>query len=232
MRVAATITAIRQATPTVKTLSLAVGDATFAFLPGQWVDFYVNICGHERVAGYSITSSPLHPASFDLAVKRNGGNPVTRHIHESAKEGNEVEIEVGGSFVYRPAAARSLMLIAGGIGINPIMSILSYIDQAEPEVAATLFYSVRTPSELLFGNELRQMAKRRENIRAYFTVTRPFGEPWPDRVGRIDASVLKHSELDLNASYYLCGPPSMVKTLRTALINLGVDRARLHHEPW
>jgi ferredoxin-NADP reductase len=232
MRVAATITAIQQATPTVRTLSLAVADPAFTFLPGQWVDFYVNIGEREQVTGYSITSSPLQRGSIDLAVKREGRNPVTQYIHTAAAVGDRVEIEVGGDFAYRGDAGPSLVLIAGGIGINPIMSILRYVDEAAPEVAATVLYSVRTPCELLFGDEIRRMANRRENIRAFFTATRTTGKPWHGRTGRIDASMLQSIDLDPSASYYLCGPPSMVKTVRLLLTQIGVDRTRINYEAW
>ena len=85
---------ITQATPTIRTLRIEPkGD--FAFKAGQWVDFYADIAGVRRVAGYSMTSSPLVLGYFDLAVKRIGENPVTKYIHSEAKEGEVVHVDGG-----------------------------------------------------------------------------------------------------------------------------------------
>ena len=228
----ATITSIEPATPTVKTLSLRITDPNFGFLAGQWVDFLVAIDGRQEVAGYSITSSPLQRGCVELAVKNEGGNPVTRYVHERAKVGDRVTIAVGGNVWYRRELSDSLVLIAGGIGINPIMSILRYLDDAAPQVRATLLYSVRTPAELLYGEDIRQIAQHRRNLRAHFTVTRSQGHSWQGDSGRIDDVMLNRLRLEREALYYLCGPPAMVADVRAYLGELGIDAARIRFESW
>ncbi len=232
MKIAAQILAIQQATPTIKTLTLKLEDPAFTFMPGQWVDCYVEIDGRQEVAGYSLTSSPLTRGTIDLAVKREGDNRVTRYVHEKAGVGDRLEVELDGDFYYERDMADSLVLIAGGIGINPIMSIMRYMDKEASDVRATLLYGVRTPSELLFGDQLVEIASRNDGVRCIFTVTRPSDEPWDGRVGRIDGRMLREEGIDLEALFYLCGPPPMMRDMLALLDELGVPKPRIKYEWW
>lgn len=233
MRIPVTIASIVQETPTVKSFRLDLGAHEFSFLPGQWVDCYVEIDGTPQVAGYSMTSSPLTKGSIDLAVKLVGQNPVTYFLHRRAKVGDQFFVEEGqGDFYYRRNMGISLVLMGGGIGLTPLMSIIRYVDQAEPKVSITLFYSARIPSELLFREQLEEIAVRNERIQCRFTVTRPSTEPWSGRTDRIDSSMLAEAEIDLGALFYLSGPPALVKDMALLLGRLSVPASRINHEAW
>ena len=215
MKIPATIAAIEQVSPSTKSFQLDLSGQDFGFLPGQWVDCYAVIDGRLEVAGYSMTSSPMTKESIDLAVKLVGDNPVTHYLHTRARVGDD-----------------SLVLIAGGIGITPLMSITHYIDEAQPDVRVALVYCARTPSELLFRDKLAAIGDRNKNIRCLFTVTRPADEAWSGRVGRIDAGMLSEARLDLEALFYICGPPPMIVDMIALLNGLGVDRSRIKYEDW
>ena len=233
MKVTARLASIRQETPTVKSFRLELEDAGFRFLPGQWVDLYVEIAGRLEVAGYSITSSPLARGTIELAVKLVGGNPVTHYMHDEAKVGDLVLMEGGqGDFYYQREMADSLVLIAGGIGITPVMSIGRYVDEDAPDVTATLLYSAGAPTELLFRDRLEAISGRNKRIRCLFTVTRPGAEHWEGRVGRIDRQMLASAGLDPAALYYVCGPPTMVEDMLALLWLLGVPSSRVKFERW
>ena len=233
MRIPATIASIGQETPTVKSFRLDLGTHEFSFLPGQWVDCYVEIDGTPQVAGYSMTSSSLTKGTIDLAVKLVGQNPVTHFLHRRARVGDRLCVEEGqGDFYYRRNMGDSLVLMGGGIGLTPLMSMIRYVDQAEPKVSATLLYSARTPSELLFRQQLEEIAARNVRIRCRFTVTRPSTEPWSGRTGRIDAAMLAEAEIDLGALFYLSGPPAMVEDMAHLLEERGVPASRIKHETW
>jgi len=232
MQIPARIIAIRQETPTTKSLRLDLGGKEFRFLPGQWMDCYAEIDGEVGIAGYSMTSSPTTTDTIDLAVKLVGENPVTHYIHDRARVGDMLHIEVGGDFYYKRDMGDSLTLIAGGIGITPLMSIVRYVNDATPEVHLTLVYSAKAPSELLFHDDLNEIASKNENIRCLFTVTQPTGEPWDGRVGRIDADMLEKADIDLNALFFICGPPSMVADTVLMVEGLGVPASRIKYESW
>ena len=125
MRLPAKVVAIHQETPTIKSFRLDLHGRELAFMAGQWVDFFVTLDGAEAVGGYSITSSPAEQTAISLAVKRDGSDhPVTNWLHEDAQVGDEVEISLGGDFFYEPDETESVVLIAGGIGLTPLMSIV------------------------------------------------------------------------------------------------------------
>src|SRR5579885_2943983 len=154
-----TIAAIRQGTPTVKVFTLATGGERLEFFAGQWVDCYAEIDGELAVAGYSLTSSPTTRATVEIAVKRNPDQPVTRFLHERARVGDRLLLEGGqGDCYFTAGMAASLVLIAGGIGITPLISIARYVRDAAPEVRVTLIHSARSPDEHLFRSELERMA--------------------------------------------------------------------------
>ena len=174
MRLPATITRIRRETPTVKSFRLDLGGREIGFQAGQWVDFFVTLEGAEAVGGYSITSSPAVQTSIGLAIRRDaGGHPATSWLHEEARVGDEVEVSLGGDFIYEPDEAESAVLIGGGIGLTPLMSIVRAVDELADVTRLHLVYSASSPNELLFRDEIEAITARNSRIRRTFTITRP-----------------------------------------------------------
>ena len=227
----AVIRNITQATPTIKTLYIEpLGE--FSFKAGQWIDFYADIAGERKVAGYSMTSSPLTQNHFDLAVKRMGENPVTRYIHTEAKEGDIVHVDGGnGQIFYEAGEARNVVLLADGIGISPHMSIFRYIAGGDPTASATLVYSANSPSELLFRDEIEETTRRDPRMRALLTVTDE-ARGWGGRVGRINADLIREAGVDPEALYYICGPTEMIHEQVNILRGLGIRRKQMRYELW
>lgn len=233
MKTVATIASIRQETPTVKSFVLELGNAGFSFLPGQWVDFSIDTGRSIEVGGFSITSSPLQKGSIELAIKKVPSGAPSVYMHEQAKVGDSFVIEGGsGDFYYQKTMGTTLLLVAGGIGITPLMSMLRYVDQAHPDVQATLLYSAKTPSELLFLEKLREMAARNPRIHCVFTVTQPLQEPWDGPIGRIDRAMLAEHLPGKEGILYLCGPLPMVDDMEDLLAGLGVKPSRIKAERW
>ncbi len=229
--ISAVIKQIKQATPTVKTLRVEP-QGEFHFKAGQWVDFYAVVSGERRVAGYSMTSSPLQGGYFDLAVKAGGENPVTKHIHEDAREDELVHIDGGnGQIFYEAGDAENVVLLAGGIGITPHMSIFRYIAEGDPKARATLLYSASSSAELLFRDEIEEITRSESRMKSILTVTDD-AEDWSGRVGKIDAEMIKDAGVDHEALYYICGPPAMIHGFVETLGELGVRRKQMRYEFW
>jgi glycine betaine catabolism B len=226
----AVIKKITQATPTIKTLRVEP-KGEFTFKAGQWIDFFADIAGERKVAGYSMTSSPFTRGYFDLAVKNVGENPVTRHIHTEAQEGEIVYVDGGnGEIFYESGSAKNVILLAGGIGISPHMSIFRYIAEGDT-ASATLVYSASNPSELIFREEIEAITQSNPRMKALLTVTDdPRG--WKGRVGKIDAALIKEARVDPEALYYICGPPAMIHELVDTLRTLGIRRKQMRYELW
>jgi ferredoxin-NADP reductase len=226
----AVIKKITQTTPTIKELRIEPqGD--FTFKAGQWIDFFAKVAGERKVAGYSMTSSPTSRGYFDLAIKKVGENVVTRHIHSDAREGEVVHVDGGnGDIYYEVGMAKNVILIAGGIGIAPHMSIFRYIADADT-ATATLVYSATSPEELIFRDEIEATARQNKRMKALLTVTDE-AKGWGGHVGKIDAPLIREAGVDHEALYYICGPPAMIHELVDTLRTLGIRRKQMRYELW
>jgi len=229
-----TVIAIRQETPTVKVFILDLRGQSLDFKPGQYVDVLFGPPEHHYAGGgYSITSSPNLKGTVHLAVKQVDDKGDSAALHARAKVGDPALVMgPGGDFYYVPGSAKSLVLIAGGIGITPLMSVINYVIESEPQVTIDLLYSAKTPDELAFHRELEALAKRHPPFRPLFTITQPQGKSWPGRTGRIDSSLLAPYAAKSGADFYLCGPPGMPEALAGILEDLGVDSDRINSESW
>lgn len=233
MKIPVRIMSIIQETPTLKSYILDLEGQEFSFRPGQWVDCYVDADGERGVAGYTLTSSPTTEGTVELTVKRSEEREVTRFMHEEAEEGDVIYVDGGqGEFYYLREMGDSLTLIAGGIGITPLMSMLRYVDEGTSNIRAKLFYSVKAPSEIIFRGQLEEIAERNEWIDCVFTVTQPRGEPWEGYTGRIDGGLLLGERVDLRGIFFICGPKPMGQDMKEILQNLGVPEERIRFEQW
>ena len=233
MKIPVRIRSIRQETPTVKSYTLDLEGQKFSFRPGQWVDCYVDAEGERGVAGYTLTSSPTTEGTIELTVKRSEEREVTRFMHEEAETGDVIYVDGGqGDFYYLREMGDSLTLIAGGIGITPLMSMLRYVDEGTSDVRAKLFYSVKAPSEIIFRGQLGEVAERNEWIDCVFTVTQPGKEPWEGHTGRIDSGLLMEEGADLGGIFFICGPKPMGQDMKELLQGFGVAEERIRYEQW
>ena len=231
-RFAAQIAAITPATPSIHVLRLLIPDASFRFLPGQWVDLSIEIEGATHTSGYSITSSPIHQGEIELAIKASARHPVARWVHERAIVGDRVQVSQGqGPFVYLPEMSDNVVLIGGGVGITPMLSIFRHIRDAALSTQTHLVYSVSDSREILFRDELDAAARSHENLHLSITVTQP--DPnWRGLTGRIDPVKLHALDVPDDTLYYLCGPKGMVEDMSTLLHDLGVPMSRIIFEKW
>jgi len=228
----ARITAITPATPSIHTLRLAIADSGFRFLPGQWVDLSIEIDGTTHTSGYSITTSPIHQGEIELAIKASARHPVARWIHERARVGDQVRVSQGqGPFVYLPEMSDNVVLIGGGVGVTPLLSIFRHVRDAALPTCVHLVYSVSDSREILFRDELEAAARTHENMHVNFTVTQP--DPnWHGLTGRIDPVKLHALDVPDDTLYYLCGPKGMVEDMSALLHDLGVPMNRIIFEKW
>jgi ferredoxin-NADP reductase len=228
----AQITAITPATPSIRVLHLAIPDPAFRFLPGQWVDLSIEVDGATHTAGYSITTSPIHQGEIELAVKASVRHPVARWVHECAAVGDRVRVSQGqGPFVYLPEMSDNVVLIGGGVGVTPLLSIFRHVRDAQLSTRVNLVYSVSDSNEILFRDELEAAARSHDNLHVSLTVTQPDAN-WHGLTGRIDPVKLHALDVPDDTLYYLCGPKGMVEDMSTLLHNLGVPMNRIIFEKW
>lgn len=228
----ARIAAIIPATPSILVLRLAIPDPAFRFLPGQWVDLSTEVRSVTHTAGYSVTTSPVHQGEIELAIKASARHPVARWVHAHARAGDAVRVSQGqGPFVYLPEMSDNVVLIGGGVGITPLLSIFRHVRDARLPTRVHLLYSVSDSREILFRDELEAAARAHENLHVSITVTQPDAS-WNGLTGRIDPLKLHSLGVPDDTLYYLCGPQGMVEDMSTLLHDLGVPMSRIIFEKW
>eukprot|EP00127_Corallochytrium_limacisporum_P001719 Clim_evm56s77 gene=Clim_evmTU56s77 len=241
---------ISQPTPTVKVLKMYTTDLRFSFKPGQWVDFYIPYYDEDVVAGFSMCSTPRllqTRGMFDLAIKRSRHRPAT-WVHEQCTPGAEVFVRSGGTFYVDNYASADLLLLAGGVGINPIVSIFKHSIElgSDGPKRMALIYSASSLEEMLFYQEIVSVLEKVNarnippiEVHLDLRVTRDAAAkdlraPHISQ-GRINGAVLREalSRHDISAcQVYLCGPPAMAEHLHKLLNEESVTDKQIHYEKW
>jgi len=131
-----------------------------------------------------------------------------------------------------PAECSRLVLIAGGVGISPLRSMLLRSLREGALYGLQLFYGFRTPKDFLFREELEKFAKE-QGLDLIVSVSEEPQEPWSGKQGFITDHLGDHmGEPNPGVQSFICGPPLMVKSSREKLFALGFDRRQVHVEAW
>jgi glycine betaine catabolism B len=200
----------------------------FEFVAGQFLPIRVSVAGREHVRCYSLSSSPDARDYLEISVKRQG--LVSTALHATVQPGARVFVKPpAGGFTY-PSCDRPLLLIAGGIGITPLISMLRHGVRAEPDRPITLLYSAPTIAALAFREEIKTLVRSGPRANAIFAVTRGDAAPgiFP---GRIDDSLITAAVPDVrDAVAMMCGPQPMIDGMRGTLSGLGLPPDRIRFE--
>ena len=225
-----TIKRIKQATPTIRVLTLDLRGKEFLYKSGQWIDCYAVIDGERKIVGYSLTSSPATIGSIEIAVKESD-NPVTEYVHSVARVGDTIYIEGGqGDVFYEDGMGCKVVLIGAGIGVAPLMGILRYID-GSTNASVTLIQSASTVEEMVYYSEASERAERNSRVSYHPTVTQ--GEPIEAfGRGRVSMEKLLELNVDTDSLFFLSGPGGMIPEMEGVLRSMGVTEDRIRYEVW
>ena len=200
----------------------------FSYTPGQFMFLTINPESEALVKHFTISSSPSE--DFLEITKK-----LTGHTYSDALLGLEIGDQVAiegprGDFTY-VGEPEKVLFLTGGIGITPIRSIVRYCIDLGVMADMVLLYSCRDESNILFKDELDDMASIHDNLRVFYTVTRPT-ENWLDLKGRINAAMIRELVPDFaSRDLYICGPLNMVDSLNEILENeLDLSSAQIHKE--
>ena len=215
-------------TPSVKTFRLLPssndGLMPFTFVPGQFMNVAFSIGGERMNRSYSISSSPTRRDYVELSVRREPRGAVSRHIDDLLKVGDE--IEAGGPvgrFTFNGTEADSVVLIAGGVGITPMMSIARYLTEQSWAGDIFFIYACRTPTDFIFAQEIAELQRANPKLHVVVAMSNPEGTDWKGPRGRITKELLTQAVPELvSRRIHLCGPPSMMDAVKALLTELGV----------
>lgn len=216
-------------TPDIRTIRLRRPDG-FAFEAGQFIPIRMRVDGKDYVRCYSISSSPQSAGFLEVSVKRQG--LVSNALHATARPGSVLSIKApNGAFKYPAGDDRPIVLLAAGVGITPLMSMLRHAAHTEPSRPVTLIYGSQDAANLAFRDELTSIVRRHPQTKVVYALTRePVSSPafYP---GRIDAALLRATVPDLVHSIaFICGPNAMIESMKALLTDVGVPRAQIRHE--
>ncbi len=230
----AAVTAVKPETSKVKTFTLALPDWQ-PHKPGQHYDVRLTASdGYQAQRSYSIASEPGRAGEIDLTVERLEDGEVSAYLHDVVVIGDQIEVRgpIGGYFVWDESLGGPLLLVAGGSGIVPLMSIIRHRAAVGSTVPARLLYSSRTPEDVIYFDELMQLRAQSDGLEIFHTFTRQQPPGWTGYARRIDASML--SEViqpwgqDLRA--YICGPTLLVESAANGLVQASVPAANIRTE--
>jgi ferredoxin-NADP reductase len=217
----AEVISIKEETPSVKSFRLRL-PMWMAHLPGQHYDVRLTAAdGYRAQRSYSVASSPLDEGEIELTIDRLADGEVSPYFHDVVVDGDRVEVRgpFASYFVWRGESP--VVLIGGGSGVVPLMSIYRHRRRVMPELPMRLIYSVRTAADVIYADELGDDA--------VLTFTRESPAGWTGHSGRIDASLLADAPLD-SGTAFICGSNGFVEAATGLLLASGVDSRRIRTE--
>ncbi|MDQ0380621.1 ferredoxin reductase [Amycolatopsis thermophila] len=224
------LAAVRDETPSARTLALDVPGWP-GHLAGQHVDLRLTAAdGYRTTRTYSL-AAPAEGERVEVTVQRVPDGEVSPYLTEVFTVGDPIELRgpVGGWFVWRPTAPDPVMLVAGGAGIVPLMAMIRARRRAGSRAPFKLLYSVRTPEDVYYADELRRPEPGLD-VTIRYTRKGPDGRPGePHRIGVADVNTAGWPA-EFSPQCFVCGPTGFVETVADILVALGHDARRVKTE--
>jgi ferredoxin-NADP reductase len=221
----ATVVSIREETPRVKTIRLAVSNWP-GHLPGQHADVRLTAeDGYRAERSYSIASPPEVPG-VELTVERLEDGEVSPFLTRQLQPGDTIQLRgpIGGSFVWSAFERHApLLLVGGGSGVVPLMCMLRHRRLSGSAVPAGLLYSSRTREDVIYHEELTDIARSDPAFTLRVTLTRDYAPGWSGATGRIDLPAVQALLGDLGgaADSFVCGRDEFVEVTSALLVQAG-----------
>ena len=220
-------------TPQVKTLVLDAPDWP-GHLAGQHVDIRLTAeDGYQAQRSYSIASAP-DEGRLALTVERLPDGEVSPYLTDVLVAGDKLELRgpIGGYFVWNAGHGGPVLLLGGGSGVVPLMAMIRHRRAAGGAAPMRLLYSAKRADDLIYREELEELAARGDGFEAFFTLTREQPDGWHGFGRRVDRELL--AEVGWPAAddpvAYVCGPTGFVETVASELVESGLPPHRIKTE--
>lgn len=210
------------------------------FLPGQYISIKLEIEGEEftHIRQYSLSDAP-GKNYYRISVKREAGtaNPdgmVSNFLHDSVTEGEILQVSApAGDFVLDTEKNTPVVLLSGGVGLTPMLSMLKTVVEVQPDRKVTFIHAAANGKVHALREEVESLTSP-ENVNSFFFYDSPTEE---DRMnhnfdveGYVTEEWLANNLLTEEAEFYFCGPVPFMRAINTSLKNLGVNAERIHFE--
>lgn len=233
--VRARVVEVRRETGEASTVVMRANGAWRGFAPGQHVQFGVEVDGTRRIRVFSVSSSQVRQRgkdrrTFSVSVKAHPDGYVSQFLHKELQPGTIVYLsQAEGEFVLPREVPDTLLLVSGGSGITPVMSMLRTLRDSGHRGQVTFLHYARSRADEMFTAELDELADVPN-----FTVVRVYTrapEPGAELAGRFTPDHLKHLGVDASDTLtYVCGPAGLIATVRDTYDELGAaNQLRLEY---
>ncbi len=226
---------IFQETPDVKTFRFVNpegGALPFEHIAGQYINLKLAIDGKRVNRSYTIASSPTRNAYVEISVKKAPNGYGSKHLHETWHEGQLISVSApAGKFFFAGHEAQKVVLIAGGIGITPMMSVVRSLTDRAWTGEMYLAFSVRKKEDVVFAHELEELQARHPNLHLLITLTNDPEVEWSGARGQLTAEMLAAFIPDFTRGpVMMCGPDPMMNGVRKTLVGMGIPDAEITQE--
>jgi ferredoxin-NADP reductase len=220
------------------------GKSLSPYLPGQHLPIRLRIPGRQPIIRCYTLSDCYSEARYRITIKRGGtmgqsGAPTglsSTFFHDQLQIGDEIDAKMPtGTFYLDTEQSHPVVLIAGGIGVTPIISMLNALGRSASQRDVYFFFAVRHGGDHVFKTHLRDLCGQISHLHMHVV----YGNPRPqdrcqldyDETGRIDISLLRRLLPTLkDLQYYVCGPSGLMKVIIDGLLTSGVPTTQIHRE--
>jgi ferredoxin-NADP reductase/DMSO/TMAO reductase YedYZ heme-binding membrane subunit len=215
------------------------GELPFEHAPGQYLNLTMSIQGASVRRAYTIASSPTQRAYVEITVKRHPSGIASQHLHDTVQKGDRLEIAApSGKFSFNGRTTDRVLLIAGGVGVTPVMSMLRYLTDHGWKGRIEFIYVVKTRHDLVFKAELDGIVRRFSNVFLHVFLTREDSIDTDlalrcesHALGYPTESFLRDQASNPNTTpAYMCGPDSMMEAMTLILQKAGYPKDKIFTE--
>ncbi|BCU82749.1 flavohemoprotein [Polycladomyces abyssicola] len=223
-------------------LKPADGKAIAQFQPGQYLTLKAKIPGEKytHIRHYSLSDAPGKDY-YRISVKREdarNGNPagiVSNYLHRNIQEGGILEFSSpAGDFILNTKSMNPVVLISGGVGLTPMISMLNTIIEKQPGRKVTYIHAAINGRHHAMKEHVARLASQNSNIRSYVCYESPTEEDRRtesfDKEGFIDQAWLESILDNTQGEFYLCGPIPFMQVIYRALRQMDIPKERIHYE--
>jgi ferredoxin-NADP reductase len=230
---AATVVVNDRETDSARTLTLDVPEWP-GHRAGQHVDVRLTAeDGYQAQRSYSIASPPEDP-TLAITIERLDDGEVSPYLTDDVQAGDAFELRgpIGGWFTWQASDGGPLMLVGGGSGLVPLMSMIRHRAAASSDAPTRLLVSARKLDALIYAGELESRAQAGDGLETFITLTRSQPDGWTGLSGRVDAEMLQSTGFgpDERPRVFVCGPTPFVESVSESLVALGHDPGRIKTE--
>jgi ferredoxin-NADP reductase len=214
-------------TPRIKSFILTLSQP-FSFVAGQHVDVRLTAAdGYRAIRSYSMGSAPDKSGQIELAIECLDDGEVSPFFHEVTTIGDEIELRgpLGGHFIWSPTDGGPILLVGGGSGVVPLMSMIRHHRAAVSKVPILLLLSARIWEDVLYRDELYRIQERSNGFFLILTLTRDEYHATANYTRRIDAAMMAEVIERLPGTpkgVFVCGSNQFVNSATDGAIAVGV----------